>query len=760
MIDLPKETLEFFDNDELRARIFYEKYSLSDLEGNRTEKTPLEMWKRISRELASVEKEDKRKEIEKNFYWLLEDFKFVPGGRILFGAGSNHKATLLNCYYLPIKKDSLEGIYDTAKEMARTYSYGGGVGIDISILRPKGSAVNNAARFSTGSISFMELYSVTTGIIGQTGRRGALMITLDVTHPDIEDFVTIKKDKKSVRYANISVKVYDDFMEAVENDKPFTLYFKNDKVEFKKEIKARDLWKKIIDTAVNTGDPGIMFWDRMKSESPTEYDDRIKIMGTNPCSEQPLENYGACDLGAINLDYFVKNQFTENAEVDWENLDKTIRYGVRFLDNVLDYSYDRHALKEQAEETVYARRIGLGIMGLANMLISMNLKYDSEKAIEFVDYLMKRIKETAYDESSNLAKEKGSFPAFVAEKHLQRNFVKRLDKSILEKIEKNGLRNSCILTVAPTGSISSMAGVSGGIEPIFALSYTRRSESLSEEKFEVLDPFVKRYMEKFGIKDKSELPETFVTAHKIDPFFRVKMQAAIQKHIDSSISSTVNLSADTDADTVDKIYRYAWKLGCKSITVYREGSKEDILKATDEKPLEKAEKSVEKLTAEEERPFMLNGTTIRMPTSQGKMYLTVNKDEIGKIKEVFIDMGRSGETEKSFTEALGRLISIYLQSGGDVNRVIRTLKGIKGGNSLWFNGIQIFSIPDGIAKAIELTLKNRDIERENETLHGVLKNDDKLENEKATVCPECHQKTLIFENGCFICKNCGYTKCE
>ena len=755
MIDLPKETLEFFDNDELRARIFYEKYSLSDIEGNRTEKTPLEMWKRISRELASVEKEGKKKEVEKDFYWLLEDFKFVPGGRILFGAGSNHKATLLNCYYLPIKQDSLEGIYNTAKEMARTYSYGGGVGIDISVLRPKGATVNNAARFSTGSTSFMELYSVTTGIIGQTGRRGALMITLDVTHPDIEDFVTIKKDKKSVRYANISVKVYDEFMEAVENDKQFTLHFKNEKVEFKREIKARDLWNKIIDTAVNTGDPGIMFWDRMKSESPTEYDDRMSIKGTNPCSEQPLENYGACDLGAINLDYFVKNQFTDKAEVDWENLDKTVRYGVRFLDNVLDYSYNRHALKEQADETVYARRIGLGIMGLANMLISMNLRYDSDKAIEFVDYLMKRIKETAYDESSNLAKEKGSFPAFVAEKHLQRNFVKRLDKRLLEKIQKDGLRNACILTVAPTGSISSMAGVSGGIEPIFALSYIRRSESLSEEKFEVLDPFVKRYMEKFGIKDKSELSGLFVTAHKIDPFFRVKMQAAIQKHIDSSISSTVNLSAETDADTVDKVYRYAWKLGCKSITVYREGSKDDILKATDETPKENEEK-----LKEEERPFMLSGTTIRMPTSQGNMYLTVNKDESGKIKEVFIDMGRSGETEKSFTEALGRLISIYLQSGGDVGRVIRTLKGIKGGNSLWFNGIQIFSIPDGIAKAIELTLKNRDINKENETLHGVLKNSDSLENEKATICPECHQKTLIFENGCFVCKNCGYTKCE
>ncbi|MCL5420791.1 MAG: hypothetical protein M1284_03530, partial [Candidatus Parvarchaeota archaeon] len=474
------------------------------------------------------------------------------------------------------------------------------------------------------------------------------------------------------------------------------------------------------------------------------------------CSEQPLENYGACDLGAINLDYFVKNQFTKDANVDWENLEKTVRYGVRFLDNVLDYSYNRHALKEQAEETVYARRIGLGIMGLANMLISMNLKYDSDQAVEFVDYLMKRIKETAYDESSNLAREKGSFPAFTAEKHVQREFVKRLDKSIIDKIKTQGLRNACILTVAPTGSISSMAGVSGGIEPIFALSYTRRSESLSEEKFEVLDPFVNRYMKKFGIKDKNELPEIFVTAHRIDPFFRVKMQSTIQKHIDSSISSTVNLSADTDADTVDKIYRYAWKLGCKSITVYREGSKDDILKATDEKPEEKQEE----VMIEEERPFMLSGTTIRMPTSQGNMYLTVNKDESGKIKEVFIDMGRSGETEKSFTEALGRLISIYLQSGGDINRVIRTLKGIKGGNSLWFNGIQIFSIPDGIAKAIELTVKNRNPDRENETLHGVLKNNDNLENEKATVCPECHQKTLIFENGCFICKNCGYTKCE
>ncbi len=761
MINLPKKTLDFFNNDELRARIFYEKYSLSDIDGNRSEITPVDMWKRISRELASVEKDAaKKKEFEDKFFWLLEDFKFVPGGRILFGAGSNHKATLLNCYYIPIKQDSIEGIYDTAKEMAKTYSYGGGVGIDISMLRPKGSAVNNSARFSTGSTSFMELYSVTTGIIGQTGRRGALMITLDVTHPDVEDFVTIKSDKKSVRFANISVKVYDEFMKAVKENKPFDLRFKNEKVDIKRTINARDLWNKIIKTAINTGDPGIMFWDRMKRESPTDYDDRMSIKGTNPCSEQPLEDYGACDLGAINLASFVNEPFTKNASIDWEKLEKTIRYGVRFLDNVLDYSYSRHALKAQADETVYARRIGLGVMGMATMFLGLNLKYDTEEAIKFTDDTFRRIKELAYDESSNIAKEKGSFPAFKADKHVARDFVGRMSESLKKKIVEQGLRNACILTVAPTGSISSMAGVSGGIEPIFALSYTRRSESLSNEYFEVFDPVVKTYMEKFKIKDKKELPDIFVTAHKIDPFFRVKMQATIQKHIDSSISSTVNLSASADEAMVDKIYFHAWELGCKSITVYREGSKEDILKAKDEEDKEKGTEEKEEKMVEEVRPFLLSGTTIRIPTQQGIMYLTVNKNDSGRIKEVFIDMGRSGETERSYTEALGRLISIYLQSGGEINRIIKTLKGIKGGNSIWFNGIQIFSVPDGVAKGIELTLKNKNPEKETTTLHGVLSNSADITDGTAVTCPSCLQKTLIFENGCFICKSCGYTKCE
>lgn len=761
-VKLPKETLDFFKNDELQARIFFEKYALSTLEGKQLENVPPEMWKRIAKAIAGVESsDDKKKEFEKKFYWLLQDFKFVPGGRILFGAGSDRNVSLLNCYYLPLKSDSIEGIYDCAKEMAKTYSYGGGVGIDISILRPKGTPVNNAARFTTGAASFMELYSITTGLIGQTGRRGALMITMDVHHPDIEEFVTVKSDKVSVRFANISIKVYDDFMRAVEKEDNYELRFKNDKVEKRKTIKANELWAKIIDTALNTGDPGIMFWDRVKRESPTEYDTRMSVCGTNPCAEQPLEAYGACDLGAINLEKFVLNTFAKDAKVDWENLEKTVRYAVRFLDNVLDYSYPRHALKAQGEETMYARRIGLGVMGLANMLIELNIKYDSEEAIRFADEFFKRIKEIAYDESSNLAALKGSFKGFDKDKHIERDFVKRLPESLKKKIKDKGLRNGCILTIAPTGSISTMSGVSGGVEPIYALSYIRRSESLSAEKFEVLDPLVKSYMDKFGLKDKKSLPETFVVAHKIDPFFRVKMQATIQQHIDSSISSTVNLAATADNSMVDKIYKYAWKLGCKSITVYREGSKENILTEIEEdgkkEHKEETTNKEETIQKEEERPYMMIGTTMKLPTEQGNLYVTINKNDKGEIKEIFINMGRSGDLEKSYTEAIGRLISVYLQSGGNAARIVSILKGIKGGSSTWFNGMQLLSVPDAIAKSVELALKKRDLNAPNATLHAAIEGSSSI---KSNTCPSCGQHTLIFENGCYICKNCGYTKCE
>ncbi|MCL5017032.1 MAG: adenosylcobalamin-dependent ribonucleoside-diphosphate reductase [Candidatus Parvarchaeota archaeon] len=757
MIEIPKKTLEFFGNDELKARVFYEKYALKDVNGNIIEELPTQMWARVAKALASVEKE-KKEQVEKEFYWLLEDFKFVPGGRILFAAGTERKSSLLNCYYIPLKEDSIEGIFDTAKEMARTYSFGGGVGIDISILRPKNSLVNNAAIKSTGSVSFMSLFSLTTSLIGQSGRRGALMITMDVRHPDIEDFVTVKKDKTQVKYANISVKIDDNFMRAVKNKEQFELHFKNDKADISRKVNAAELWNKILDTAINTGDPGLIFWDRVKRESPTEYDDKMAVKGTNPCAEQPLEDYGACDLGSLNLGYFVDDEYTDKAKINWEKLEKAVRYAVRFLDNVLDYSYSRHPLKAQAEETQYVRRIGLGTMGMANMFVKLNMRYDSEEAIEFAANLFKMIKETAYDESIELAKEKGSFKGLNIEKHLARDFVSRFPDELKQKLKKNGLRNGCILTIPPTGSIASMAGASGGIEPFYALSYIRRSESLSAEKFEVLDPEVRHYMTKFNIQDKSGLPDTFVVSHKIDPFSRVKMQAAIQQHIDSSISSTVNLPSTATIADVDRIYFYAWELGCKSITIYREGSKENILTATDEKATNA--KAEEQTISEniEERPYLMQGTTLKMPTSQGNMYLVINKNDSGQIKEVFIDMGRSGEIEKSYTEAIGRLVSIYLQSGGSVDRVIKTLKGIKGGESVWFNGIQIYSIPDAVAKGIEIVSKNKEKEAFGSNLHGVMQ--ETSDSAVAHVCPKCGQNTLIYENGCYICKTCGYTKCE
>ncbi|MGI0080769.1 MAG: ribonucleotide reductase N-terminal alpha domain-containing protein, partial [Nitrososphaerales archaeon] len=318
-VELPKETLDYFNGDELRARVFYEKYALKDPNGVVVERTPVDMWRRIAHELASVEAtEEKKHEWEKKFYWLLENFRFVPGGRIMFGAGQPRRSTLLNCYYLPIKNDSLESIFEFCKEAGRTYSYGGGVGTDISILRPRGAPVNNSAVVSTGSVSFMELFSVTTGTIGQAGRRGALMITIHVDHPDVVDFINVKRDLSKVTHANISICITDKFMQAVENDENFELSFNNEKAHVKRTVRARELWDKLVSSAHASAEPGIIFWDNVKNESPTEYNG-MEVRGFNPCSEQCLEDYGCCCLGNINLPTFVVDEFSNTAGLDWRN---------------------------------------------------------------------------------------------------------------------------------------------------------------------------------------------------------------------------------------------------------------------------------------------------------------------------------------------------------------------------------------------------------------------------------------------------------
>ncbi len=748
-VRIPPETLAAFGGDELRARVFYEKYALRDERGIQVEKVPDDMWRRVAKELASAEvDEERRTEWAAKFHWLLQDYRFVPGGRILFGAGQTRKSTNLNCYFFPIKEDSIESIFEWCKEAARTYSFGGGVGTDISVLRPRGAPVNNSAIYSSGSVSFMELLSTTTGTIGQAGRRGALMITIRVDHPDVMDFINVKRDLKKVNYANISVKISDAFMRAVEADEDFLLHFKNEKVEVNRTVRAREVWKSLIRGAWESAEPGVLFWDTIKRESTTEYGG-MEVEGVNPCSEQTLEPYGNCCLGSVNLSAFVHEPFSEKASIDWESLTKATQFAVRFLDNVLDYNADRHPLRQQKEASLRSRRIGVGITGLGDMLIKLGLKYDDDSTIGFVDHLFERLKTAIYEYSSDLGKEKGSFPAFEPDKHLAQPFISRLDQKVKDKIQAQGIRNAAVTTIPPVGSGSILAGCSSGVEPVFAFSYTRRSKSLSEGEFKVFHPLAKEYAALTGTSAEEQLPNYFVTSHQIKPEMRVRMQATIQKHIDTAISSTVNLPQEITQEEVERIYQLAWRMGCKGITVYREGSREGILETA------KVVKKAEQPKAPFERPRMMEGRTLKLKLPQGGLYLTANLVG-GELKEVFVTLGKSGGDEKADAEALGRLISLYLQHGGDLKSAISTLKGIKGKYVSWDEGTQLLSIPDAIAKGLEL-LNLTDVAKGSQV---AARPQPASGSPQGGTCPDCHESALIFENGCYKCTNCGYSKCE
>ncbi len=762
--ELPRETTEFFDGDELRSHVFLDKYALRDERGATLERTPPEMWRRIAREISGVE--EARGDWEERFYWLLEDFKFIPGGRIMFGAGQPRRATLFNCYVLPIKEDSIEGIFDWCKEAARTYSFGGGAGVDISILRPEGTPVNNSAIHSTGSVSFMELLSTTTGTIGQAGRRGALMITLRVDHPDILDFIEAKRDLAKVNYANISVRVTDEFMKAVERDSDFTLSYENEVVgRIKRQVRARDVWDKLVNAAWESAEPGVIFWDAIRRESTTEYNG-MEVLTTNPCSEITLEPYGCCDLGSINLAAFVAEEFTPKARIDWENLEQALRYGVRFLDDVLDYGADRHPLSQQREASLRSRRIGLGFTGLGDFLIKLGLKYDTEEAIAAVDRLFQRVKHIVYEQSVALAKEKGPFPAFDLGLHAQSPFIKRLDSQLQGRIGEHGLRNAALLTVPPVGSGSALAGVSSGIEPVFSLSYLRRSDSLSQRRFRVFHPLVRDYLGRFNVPQDQlheALPSTFVTAHQIAPQMRIKMQAAIQRHIDHSISSTVNLPQETTPEEVERVYLESWKLGCKGITVYRQGCRAGILTTEEEgQPARRRGRR-----SPRPRPKVVKGKTYNFKTEIGSLFVTVNEDEHGPF-EVFVQLGKSGSASMAFTEAIGRLTSLALRSGIKPSAIIDQLKLIRDSRPVMQeNGEVVFSVPDAIAKAMAEYLRGGEQLKliDNSTPSIKLftgqqpkepKGDEHVELDICSMCGG----VLLFTGGCYICQDCGYSKCD
>ncbi|HIB04562.1 MAG TPA: adenosylcobalamin-dependent ribonucleoside-diphosphate reductase [Candidatus Marinimicrobia bacterium] len=749
----------YYQEDTLGLDVLKQKYLAP------WEKHPYELWIRQAIALASVEKtKAMRKDWEKKFFSILEDFKFVPGGRIMHGAGREDITTTLNnCYVVAVSDDSIKAIYDTIINEALTYKYGGGCGHDLSVLRPAGKAINGTGGESCGPTGFMNLFSENTNTIAQHGRRGANIQTLRVDHPDIEKFISIKTgDIDMVKYSNISVLLTHDFMEAVKEDNDFDLTYNG---EVYKTIKAADLWNDIISHAHTSAEPGLLFWDTMKDYHNAEY--CSPLVSTNPCAEQPLPDGGCCNLGAVNLERFVD----EKGNFMIEQFKDTVGIATRFLDNVVDYNVDRHALEDQKENAMNDRRIGLGILGLGDMLVRMGIKYDSEDALQTIDQIMQIFRDTTYETSSELAIEKGQYPHFDWVGYSKSKFVKNLPKTLQNKIKKNGIRNCTLTTVAPTGSGAIVARVTSGVEPIFATSYKRRVKEndgygKSFKEYKVFHPIIGKL---FGSDDN--LPDHVVTAHHIDPYFRVRMQGIIQQYIDSSISSTVNLPEEITVETVADIYMTAYEAGLKGITVYREGSREGIL-VSDQKDetLTTAAMAVEGATTLVEksprvRPSQTAGVTRRIRTGEGTLYITINEDKNG-LCEVFTTIGKAGGNAAAQSEAISRLISLSLRSGLDPHAIVRQLKGISGPNPTWEDGRLILSTPDAIGKALDDYLMEQDKKTsKNQTVSSSEKPritlaQEHQDDEGIMICTKCHNHSVVHEGGCLTCRECGWSKCD
>lgn len=572
-----RRTLSSFRGDEIAASVFLKKYALRDADGEALELTLDESKNRWAAAIAQGEEMFPGERKSASYFRELYEH-FLPAGRQMFALGNKNVSniTYTNCYVTQIEDDSIEGIYGAAQKLARTFSYGGGIGLCVGELRPRGARVSNSARQSTGSVSFMELFSLTTGLIGQAGRRGALMITLPVSHPDAEEFIEAKHgNTDKVKHANISLKLTDDFMRAVVEDRMFRQSYTTKHETVWREVRARDLWQKIIRSARDSAEPGLMFWDRMMAMSPSEIYPRLRVHGTNPCGEQILEKGGACVLGSLLLHTFVADPFTPRARFDFDLFRQMARRAVRHLDNVVELNFGRHALSEQEEAARLGRRIGLGVTGLADAMAALGVKYDSEEALGAVDRIMAAKKDAEYRASIDLSVARGPFPLFEPDGHYERGFCATLPEEIKALGRERGQRNVAVSTVAPAGSLSVVAQCSSGIEPVFALRYKRYVELGSERKeFSIRHQGLSRMAAVLG---SETAPWCWVTAHSIDHHFRVAMQGVIQGHTDASISSTINLPRDTVAETVGEIYMEAWKAGLKGITVYREGAREGIL---------------------------------------------------------------------------------------------------------------------------------------------------------------------------------------
>ena len=710
---------------------------------------------------------------------LIKDKKFLFAGRILANRGlykDGRKVTYSNCYVIPPPEDSLESIFDCAKSLARTFSYGGGCGIDISKLSPRGAHINNAAKETSGAVSFMDLYSLTTELIGQNGRRGALMISISCDHPDIEEFITIKSDLNKITKANLSIRVTDKFMQAVDYDTTYTLSYVREETgeKIERKIRAKELFDKFCYMNWDYAEPAFLFWDRINSYNLLSEDDAFEYAGTNPCAEEPLPSGGSCLLGSLNLSEFVKD-----GHFDFDDFNESVRIAVRALNEVLDEGLPLHPLKVQRDCVRDWRQIGLGIMGLADMLIKLEIPYGSKDSLNLCDDIGWNMANNAICESISLAQTLGEYPMF-SDKVWDSEFYKA------HVGFQQPLRNSQLLTIAPTGTLSTMLGISGGIEPIFANYYTRKTESLhgEDKEYKIFTPIAWEYLQSHGYgEDETKLPDYFVTSAEIAYRDRINMQAIWQTHIDASISSTVNLPNSATIDDVKDLYMYAWECGLKGITVFRDGCKRLGILTTDD-----GEDSVDYLT-DLRRGDIINvdddllGYKRKIINGCGDFSEQIFFDDIsGEPLENFIAMGDGGGCARNL-EAISRLISLCLRGGIDVSEIIKQLKKVHSCPAYRARKIQKgdtsvgTSCPSAIGYAIEeLCNKINDrlfdgVESKDDLLwddsdHNMMieswYEDSKSETEDLTTkptCPECGEP-IVFEGGCNICKSCGWSKCD
>lgn len=800
----------------ISEKVFLDRYSLKDKEGNPIESSPDEMWKRIADAIAGQEKPEQRKLWSNRFYDALKDFKYVPGGRILAGAGTGYSVTYYNCFVIPSPKDSRQGILQSLGEMIEIMARGGGVGINLSTLRPRGARVEKVNGFSSGPCNWAEIFSLATKDIIQQGgtRRGALMLMLWDWHPDIEEFITVKQDLTRINGANLSIAVSDSFMDSVKKDEDWPLIFpdKHDpdydtnwdgdiegwkalgkKIIVHKVVRARKIWDLIAQAAWRSAEPGVVFLERYNKMHNNAYWN--KIICVNPCGEEGLPAWGVCNLGSINLSSFVHGYKVDQAgEFDFEMLRNTVRTAVRLQDNVVDMDpYIFPGIKKTQLEG--ERRIGLGTMGLGDVLIKLHIRYGSPASIQFIDKVYKIIAHEAYRASSDYAKEKGSFKKFIAKKFIKSGFMQTMPQDIRDSIEKNGIRNSVILMQAPTGSTSLMAGTTSGIEPVYEFEFTRR-DRLGEHviRHYLYDEWYAKHEQELKNKE-IERPDYFVSANDLSPEDHVMVQAAIQKYVDASISKTVNAPMSHTAEDVKRIYTMAYDQGLKGIAYMREGSRQGVLERkfpSTEAISAKGDLQVHMPTVKP-RPMVVHGSTYKIDTPVGRAYITINTNGNNEPHEVFITIGKAGTDVFAMAEGLGRMISMYFRSTTHlspeerIKNVIKELQGIGGGRTLGFGKERVRSLPDAVAKVLRMHFEYLNKQRQQQTNGNgnsklesaelvsqleqpalldeqerqtpLIKQQTQASEKHFDICKECGQALLAREEGCVKCYGCGYTEC-